>query len=283
MCCIIIIKLRLFQTEKLRFFMSDVIFLKVKVLQWLCLFFFLVLRMENSKWTDLHSLSNHPQGVLCGYLDRQWKSRKTIFYCLCTFEVLLAISFIVERFPQLCLHTANMWICTVGDRERVRGTSANWFCLGSRFLYMLLIFARLCGNCVVQVPQLDLSAFLQVDSITSLLRGTVVARAFEQTKCFTPGRGLQGKTPGPCRHLLVEPVKQKNRILFHAVYVTMSHCLVQWYDFAVSVYADASLGLAGLLSGTRRRKIILEKLPSWISTTLRENRTCDENDAVACA
>uniref|UniRef100_A0A665W7R0 Phosphatidylinositol-3,4,5-trisphosphate-dependent Rac exchange factor 2 n=1 Tax=Echeneis naucrates TaxID=173247 RepID=A0A665W7R0_ECHNA len=33
--------------------------------------------------------------------------------------------------------------------------------------------------------------FSQVDSITSMLRGAVVARAFEQTKCFTPGRGLQ--------------------------------------------------------------------------------------------
>lgn len=57
------------------------------------------------------------------------------------------------------------------------------------------------SNCVVQVLRLDLCAFLQVDSITSLLRGAVVARAFEQTKCFTPGRGLQGKTPGLCRHL----------------------------------------------------------------------------------
>lgn len=38
---------------------------------------------------------------------------------------------------------------------------------------------------------------LQVDSITSMLTGAVVARAFEQTKCFTPGRGLQGKT-APC-------------------------------------------------------------------------------------
>ncbi|KAJ3611190.1 hypothetical protein NHX12_021207 [Muraenolepis orangiensis] len=33
--------------------------------------------------------------------------------------------------------------------------------------------------------------FSQVDSITSMLRGAVVTRAFEQTKCFTPGRGLQ--------------------------------------------------------------------------------------------
>uniref|UniRef100_A0A8C2XHZ5 Phosphatidylinositol 3,4,5-trisphosphate-dependent Rac exchanger 2 protein n=1 Tax=Cyclopterus lumpus TaxID=8103 RepID=A0A8C2XHZ5_CYCLU len=33
--------------------------------------------------------------------------------------------------------------------------------------------------------------FSQVDSISSMLRGAVVARAFEQTKCFTPGRGLQ--------------------------------------------------------------------------------------------
>uniref|UniRef100_A0A669CVV8 Phosphatidylinositol 3,4,5-trisphosphate-dependent Rac exchanger 2 protein n=1 Tax=Oreochromis niloticus TaxID=8128 RepID=A0A669CVV8_ORENI len=33
--------------------------------------------------------------------------------------------------------------------------------------------------------------FSQVDSITSMLTGAVVARAFEQTKCFTPGRGLQ--------------------------------------------------------------------------------------------
>ncbi|XP_061777835.1 phosphatidylinositol 3,4,5-trisphosphate-dependent Rac exchanger 2 protein isoform X2 [Nerophis ophidion] len=33
--------------------------------------------------------------------------------------------------------------------------------------------------------------FSQVDSIISMLRGPVVARAFEQTKCFTPGRGLQ--------------------------------------------------------------------------------------------
>ncbi|MBN3309670.1 PREX2 protein, partial [Amia calva] len=33
--------------------------------------------------------------------------------------------------------------------------------------------------------------FSQVESITSLLKGAVVARVFEQTKCFTPGRGLQ--------------------------------------------------------------------------------------------
>ncbi|XP_030204846.1 phosphatidylinositol 3,4,5-trisphosphate-dependent Rac exchanger 2 protein [Gadus morhua] len=33
--------------------------------------------------------------------------------------------------------------------------------------------------------------FSQVDSITSMLRGALVGRAFEQTKCFTPGRGLQ--------------------------------------------------------------------------------------------
>ncbi|XP_063730003.1 phosphatidylinositol 3,4,5-trisphosphate-dependent Rac exchanger 2 protein isoform X2 [Eleginops maclovinus] len=33
--------------------------------------------------------------------------------------------------------------------------------------------------------------FSQVESICSLLRGAVVTRAFEQTKCFTPGRGLQ--------------------------------------------------------------------------------------------
>uniref|UniRef100_A0A3Q3A2E4 Phosphatidylinositol 3,4,5-trisphosphate-dependent Rac exchanger 2 protein n=1 Tax=Kryptolebias marmoratus TaxID=37003 RepID=A0A3Q3A2E4_KRYMA len=33
--------------------------------------------------------------------------------------------------------------------------------------------------------------FSQVDSISSMLRGAVVARAFEQTKCFMPGRGIQ--------------------------------------------------------------------------------------------
>ncbi|XP_063062477.1 phosphatidylinositol 3,4,5-trisphosphate-dependent Rac exchanger 2 protein [Engraulis encrasicolus] len=33
--------------------------------------------------------------------------------------------------------------------------------------------------------------FSQVESITSLLKGPVVAKAFEQTKCFTPTRGLQ--------------------------------------------------------------------------------------------
>ncbi|XP_075906396.1 phosphatidylinositol 3,4,5-trisphosphate-dependent Rac exchanger 2 protein [Nelusetta ayraudi] len=33
--------------------------------------------------------------------------------------------------------------------------------------------------------------FSQVDSVTSMLRGAVVTRAFEQTKCFTPARGLQ--------------------------------------------------------------------------------------------
>nr|XP_006633961.1 PREDICTED: phosphatidylinositol 3,4,5-trisphosphate-dependent Rac exchanger 2 protein isoform X1 [Lepisosteus oculatus]XP_015209252.1 PREDICTED: phosphatidylinositol 3,4,5-trisphosphate-dependent Rac exchanger 2 protein isoform X1 [Lepisosteus oculatus] len=33
--------------------------------------------------------------------------------------------------------------------------------------------------------------FSQVESIMSLLKGVVVARVFEQTKCFTPGRGLQ--------------------------------------------------------------------------------------------
>ncbi|KAL1248711.1 hypothetical protein QQF64_022029, partial [Cirrhinus molitorella] len=33
--------------------------------------------------------------------------------------------------------------------------------------------------------------FSQVESITSLLKGPTVTRAFEQTKCFTPGRGLQ--------------------------------------------------------------------------------------------
>lgn len=37
--------------------------------------------------------------------------------------------------------------------------------------------------------------FSQVDSVTSMLRGAVVARAFEQTKSFTPARGLQGKNP----------------------------------------------------------------------------------------
>uniref|UniRef100_A0A8C7DQX1 Phosphatidylinositol-3,4,5-trisphosphate dependent Rac exchange factor 2 n=1 Tax=Oncorhynchus kisutch TaxID=8019 RepID=A0A8C7DQX1_ONCKI len=36
-----------------------------------------------------------------------------------------------------------------------------------------------------------LSVSLQVESITSLLKGAVVAKVFEQTKCFTPGRGLQ--------------------------------------------------------------------------------------------
>ncbi|MCJ8745772.1 hypothetical protein PDJAM_G00134330 [Pangasius djambal] len=33
--------------------------------------------------------------------------------------------------------------------------------------------------------------FSQVESITGLLKGATVARAFEQTKCFTPGRSLQ--------------------------------------------------------------------------------------------
>ncbi|XP_027030434.2 phosphatidylinositol 3,4,5-trisphosphate-dependent Rac exchanger 2 protein [Tachysurus fulvidraco] len=33
--------------------------------------------------------------------------------------------------------------------------------------------------------------FSQVESMTGLLKGATVARAFEQTKCFTPGRGLQ--------------------------------------------------------------------------------------------
>uniref|UniRef100_A0A8D1LX21 Phosphatidylinositol 3,4,5-trisphosphate-dependent Rac exchanger 2 protein n=1 Tax=Sus scrofa TaxID=9823 RepID=A0A8D1LX21_PIG len=35
--------------------------------------------------------------------------------------------------------------------------------------------------------------FSQVDSITNLLKGQAVVRAFEQTKYLTPGRGLQGK------------------------------------------------------------------------------------------
>uniref|UniRef100_A0A669BY90 Phosphatidylinositol 3,4,5-trisphosphate-dependent Rac exchanger 2 protein n=1 Tax=Oreochromis niloticus TaxID=8128 RepID=A0A669BY90_ORENI len=51
--------------------------------------------------------------------------------------------------------------------------------------------------------------FSQVDSITSMLTGAVVARAFEQTKCFTPGRGLQGKTaPLSCTKKLRLHVKQ---------------------------------------------------------------------------
>ncbi|KAM9436261.1 phosphatidylinositol 3,4,5-trisphosphate-dependent Rac exchanger 2 protein [Clarias gariepinus] len=33
--------------------------------------------------------------------------------------------------------------------------------------------------------------FSQMESMTSLLKGVTVARVFEQTKCFTPGRGLQ--------------------------------------------------------------------------------------------
>nr|CBN81928.1 Phosphatidylinositol 3,4,5-trisphosphate-dependent Rac exchanger 2 protein [Dicentrarchus labrax] len=40
-------------------------------------------------------------------------------------------------------------------------------------------------------PTFTAMRWTQVDSITSMLRGAVVARAFEQTKCFTPGRGLQ--------------------------------------------------------------------------------------------
>uniref|UniRef100_A0A8C5A6X5 Phosphatidylinositol-3,4,5-trisphosphate dependent Rac exchange factor 2 n=1 Tax=Gadus morhua TaxID=8049 RepID=A0A8C5A6X5_GADMO len=48
--------------------------------------------------------------------------------------------------------------------------------------------------------------FSQVDSITSMLRGALVGRAFEQTKCFTPGRGLQGKTHiNTGCHFLVKP------------------------------------------------------------------------------
>uniref|UniRef100_A0A2K6GYV1 Phosphatidylinositol-3,4,5-trisphosphate dependent Rac exchange factor 2 n=1 Tax=Propithecus coquereli TaxID=379532 RepID=A0A2K6GYV1_PROCO len=37
--------------------------------------------------------------------------------------------------------------------------------------------------------------FSQVDSITNLLKGQAVVRAFDQTKYLTPGRGLQGKCP----------------------------------------------------------------------------------------
>uniref|UniRef100_A0A674NM56 Phosphatidylinositol 3,4,5-trisphosphate-dependent Rac exchanger 2 protein n=1 Tax=Takifugu rubripes TaxID=31033 RepID=A0A674NM56_TAKRU len=53
--------------------------------------------------------------------------------------------------------------------------------------------------------------FSQVDSITSVLRGPAIARAFEQTKCFTPTRGLQGNTPNPkvnCAKKLRLHVKQ---------------------------------------------------------------------------
>lgn len=56
----------------------------------------------------------------------------------------------------------------------------------------ILVDFRIVGNKSNPV----LFFFFQVDSITSMVRGAVVARAFEQTKCFTPGRGLQGKSPG---------------------------------------------------------------------------------------
>uniref|UniRef100_A0A452UW90 Phosphatidylinositol 3,4,5-trisphosphate-dependent Rac exchanger 2 protein n=1 Tax=Ursus maritimus TaxID=29073 RepID=A0A452UW90_URSMA len=50
--------------------------------------------------------------------------------------------------------------------------------------------------------------FSQVDSITNLLKGQAVVRAFEQTKYLTPGQGLQGKLSCPKRlrlHIKQDP------------------------------------------------------------------------------
>lgn len=65
---------------------------------------------------------------------------------------------------------------------------------GQQFLLPFACFQSRSGGKLyhVSAPTRPL-CFPQVDSITSMLRGAVVARAFEQTKCFTPGRGLQGK------------------------------------------------------------------------------------------
>lgn len=96
----------------------------------------------------------------------------------------------------------SLGVCeTVCDTES-KGSRC-WLCLGSSFCYPPHTFnLALVGNGNIECKNsppvcvcVVLFFFSQVDSVTSMLRGAVVARAFEQTKSFTPARGLQGKNP----------------------------------------------------------------------------------------
>uniref|UniRef100_A0A8C5B6Z8 Phosphatidylinositol-3,4,5-trisphosphate dependent Rac exchange factor 2 n=1 Tax=Gadus morhua TaxID=8049 RepID=A0A8C5B6Z8_GADMO len=84
--------------------------------------------------------------------------------------------------------------------------------------------------------------FSQVDSITSMLRGALVGRAFEQTKCFTPGRGLNctkklrlhvkqdpWNLPGSCVLCVFVPTEVKTRLLL---------VLLQYTDSEIQLRRD---------------------------------------------
>lgn len=133
-------------------------------------------------------------------LHQQWKGRKkrcsAVSALLGSFLsfVLLWSSFhsFVYMLHSKLYSLGVCWIVSVYDTASEG--SRCWFCLGSRFCFP----PHTCrfSHSGKQVEPCAFFFFFQVDSITSMVRGAVVARAFEQTKCFTPGRGLQGKSPG---------------------------------------------------------------------------------------
>uniref|UniRef100_A0A8C2XHX6 Phosphatidylinositol 3,4,5-trisphosphate-dependent Rac exchanger 2 protein n=1 Tax=Cyclopterus lumpus TaxID=8103 RepID=A0A8C2XHX6_CYCLU len=72
-------------------------------------------------------------------------------------------------------------------------------------------FTSICSShcsSYVHSDEMDSGTQMQRSGHDSMLRGAVVARAFEQTKCFTPGRGLQGKPKVNCTKKLRLHVKQ---------------------------------------------------------------------------
>lgn len=129
------------------------------------------------------------------------KAEKNRLDCLCTFRPLPAICFIVE--PPAALFTCTLYsleglwdrVVPHGAGEAGAAESGRLFLLPSPTVSILAQREMLPRTRAKPTSAPFRFCFSQVDSITSVLRGAAVARAFEQTKCFTPARGLQGNTP----------------------------------------------------------------------------------------
>lgn len=107
--------------------------------------------------------------------------------CFCTLELLL---FTVRR-------NSSLELCGFAPKRVKEATVGP---LGAFFVVSCTYIWSWFGKMVPSGPPWP-HFFLQVDTITSTLRGPVVARAFEQTKCFTPGRGFQGNGLSYCSQM----------------------------------------------------------------------------------
>lgn len=119
-----------------------------------------------------------------------WTSSCHLFYCRAVSPALFIYCIANHHWGFMGLYV-HVCVGAGGEKDTVcyAGVSYVW---AAFFLLPSAYFWSLSGKWRhVSAPTRPL-CFLQVDSITSMLRGEKVAQAFEQTKCFTPGRGLQG-------------------------------------------------------------------------------------------